>query len=971
MKTFQNYETIECRFIPDLNSEGMLLKHKKSGAYVSLLLNEDDNKVFYIGFKTPPKDSTGVAHILEHSVLCGSRNFPVKDPFIELAKGSLNTFLNAMTYPDKTVYPVASCNDKDFKNLVHVYLDAVFYPNIYREEKIFKQEGWHYEIEDIHAPITVNGVVYNEMKGAFSSPDDVVEREIMNSLYPDTTYGIESGGDPEVIPSLTYENFLSFHQKYYHPSNSFIYIYGNINPEEYLDFLHNEYLQSFDEIKVDSDIKIQEPFEQAKHIRKQYSVMEEDATEKSTYLTYNISVADCLDPLLYVALDVLDYVICTAPGAPLKQAIIDAGIGEDVYSTLETGIYQPYFSITAKNAELEDENRFVEIIEAELEKLVQNGISKKALKAALNHFEFQYREADFGSYPRGLMLGLQALDSWLYDKKKPFLHIEANETYGKIRNLIETDYFEQILSKYFLHNNHKTILSVVPERGLTQRKEKDLEEKLARYKESLSEEEVSALVSMTKELHAYQEEPSSAEDLAKIPMLRREDLKKEANPYVNEIRGKENMPILFHPVFTNGIGYLSFVFDLGKVPEELFPYIGIFKNLFLMMNTDQHTYGDLFEEVNLISGGIGVSREQYSRLKEDKIVATLEVKSKFLYERRKEVIGLIKEIILGTDFSDEKRLLEVLQEGKSRVQASMTSAGHSVAAFRAMSYFSKQAKMFDDLNGVSAFRLLERIVKDFDCEKEDLIQKLNELRTYIFCKDNLLTDYTAEESSFESLEDEVRLFAEELYDLPTEKKTYEPVPEIKNEGFTTSGQICYVCRAGNYLKAGLPYTGALRVLKVMMGYDYLWNQVRVLGGAYGCMSSFLRSGDAYFVSYRDPNLERTIDVFEKAADYIKNIELDERGITQFIIGAMSEMDVPMTPKAKGRYSLAGYMTGISFEEVQKERDEVLSVDLKVLKSMSEYIRSFINQDYVCVVGNSEKIKENTKMFLSIEQLFKS
>ena len=342
------YEVVEKRKITDLNSDGYILKHKKTGAFITLLLNDDENKVFYIGFRTPPKNSTGVAHIIEHTVLCGSREFPVKDPFIELAKGSLNTFLNAMTYPDKTVYPVASCNDKDFKNLVHVYLDAVFYPNIYKEEKIFKQEGWHYEMENPEAPLTVNGVVYNEMKGAFSSPDDVVEREIMNSLYPDVTYGLESGGDPEVIPELTYEEFLEFHKKFYHPSNSFIYLYGNMDAEEYLRFLDEKYLSAFDAITVDSEISVQAPFEKPHWIKKQYSVMDEDDVENSTYLTYNISMGKSVDKKLYVTMDVLDYVLCSAPGAPVKQALIDRGIGQDVYSSVENGIYQPYFSIRSE-----------------------------------------------------------------------------------------------------------------------------------------------------------------------------------------------------------------------------------------------------------------------------------------------------------------------------------------------------------------------------------------------------------------------------------------------------------------------------------------------------------------------------------------------------------------------------------------------------------------------------------------------
>ena len=479
LKGLDKYEVIEERHIGDLNSDGYLLKHRKSGAYITLLLNDDENKVFYIGFRTPPKDSTGVAHILEHSVLCGSREFPVKDPFIELAKGSLNTFLNAMTYPDKTVYPVASCNDKDFKNLVHVYLDAVFYPNIYKEEKIFRQEGWHYEMEDTDAPLTINGVVYNEMKGAFSSPDDVVSREVMNGLYPDTTYGLESGGDPEVIPELTYEEFLKFHGKYYHPSNSLIYLYGNLDPEEYLTFLDEKYLSSYETLEVDSAIPLQKPFDKKRCEKCEYSVMEDDIAENETYLTYNIAMGSSLDRELYIAMDVLVHVLCSDPGSPVKQALVDAGIGDEVYSYSETGIAQPYFSITAKNASSAQQEQFVSIIEEELQKIVKHGIDRKALLATLNEFEFRYREADFGSYPRGLMLGLQALDSWLYDKEKPFIHIEANDTLAVLKEKIETSYYEDLVQKYFIDNRHKAVVVVEPVPGLTGKKEEELADRLA------------------------------------------------------------------------------------------------------------------------------------------------------------------------------------------------------------------------------------------------------------------------------------------------------------------------------------------------------------------------------------------------------------------------------------------------------------------------------------------------------------
>ena len=964
------FTVIERRRSTDLNSEGYILKHKKTGANITLLLNDDENKVFYIGFRIPPKDSTGVAHILEHSVLCGSKHFPVKDPFIELAKGSLNTFLNAMTYPDKTVYPVASCNDKDFRNLVHVYLDAVFYPNIYKEDKIFKQEGWHYEMENTEDELTINGVVYNEMKGAFSSPDDVVEREIMNSLYPDTTYGLESGGDPEVIPELSYEEFLAFHRKFYHPSNSYIYLYGNLDAVEYLTFIDEEYLSGYEERKVDSEIGLQKPFEKTNELIREYSVMEDEPVFENTYLTYNVSMGTSLDRKLYVAMDILDYVLCQVPGAPVKQALLDCGIGKDVYSSMENGIYQPYFSVIAKNAEEAQKEAFVETIEEVLTKLVTDGLNQKALAAAINYYEFKYREADFGSYPKGLILGLQAMESWLYDETKPFLHIEANETFRELREAIGTDYFEGLIEKYFLKNTHKTILVVKPVPGLTTKKDQQLQKRLQSYKETLSQAEKQEIVDQTRALRAYQEEESSEEALKTIPLLTREDMKKEATAYVNEVRQIDGTTFVFHDIFTNGIGYLNLLFDLKQVPERLFPYLGILKTVLMMVDTEHFSYGELPNEVNIHTGGIKAVVNTYTNANEmRKYRVMLEIRSRALYEKRDKALELMKEIILTSRFDDGKRLHEVIAEAKSRLQAAMTSAGHSTAALRALSYFSPTAAVSEEISGIPQYRLLEELDKNFEAKKEELISNLKELTVCIFRPENLLVDYTASKESWEGLDEAVREFKSALITEPIEETGYTPVLTKRNEGFMTAGQVQFVCRAGNFIEKGLPYTGSLKVLKVMMGYDYLWNQVRVKGGAYGCMCSFYKNGDGYFVSYRDPNLTKTIEVYEKAADYIKNAKLDERTVTQFIIGAISELDTPMTPATRGSYSLGGYLTGLSMERVQKEREELLATTGEELNGLYRYVQAFMEENCLCVVGNGEKIKENQQLFQNIDQLF--
>ncbi len=965
-----SYKIIERRRIEDLDSESCLLEHRKSGARVALLSNREENKVFYIGFRTPPEDSTGVAHIIEHSVLEGSRDFPVKDPFIELAKGSLNTFLNAMTYPDKTVYPIASCNDTDFKNLMHVYLDAVFYPNIYKEKKIFQQEGWHYELEDPKAPLTINGVVYNEMKGAFSSPDDVLEREIVNSLFPDTVYARESGGDPEVIPQLTYQGFLDFHRKFYHPSNSYIYLYGDMDMAERLDYLDREYLSHFDRIQVDSRIPLQAPFQEMREAEKYYPITDSEPEEDNTYLTYNVAVGDSLDTERYIAFQILDYCLCSAPGAPLKQALLDRRIGKDIYSFYDSGIRQPYFTVAARNANAKDREAFVNTIEDELSRLAGEGLDRKALLAGLNYYEFRYREADFGSYPAGLMYGLQVLDSWLYDDTKPFIHIEAGETFRRLREKVESGYYEELIRECLLDNPHKSVLTLAPRKGLLEEKEKALAERLEAYRSSLTEEELAQIAEETKALREYQETPDTKEALAAIPLLQREDIRKKVEPLVNDIRRSGDTTVMFHELFTNHISYFRFLFDVNRVPAELFPYLGILKAVLGYVDTDGYTYGELFHQINMETGGITAVTNFFTNAKDlSRCRVTFEIKGKTLEGNLDKAVGLAEEIMLRSRFEDAKRLYEIIAELKSHLQSGLISAGHSVAAARAMSYFSVPAAIQEQVNGMPFYRLVDELEKNFESRCGDLQEKLSRLVRLVFRPENLLLDYIGSEEYFHAfltLAEEVK---GKLYTEPFEGTPVSILPEKKNEGFLSASQVQYVCRAGNFLRKGLPYTGALRVLKVLMSYEYLWQEVRVKGGAYGCMCSFGKSGDSYFVSYRDPNLKNTLDAYERAADFVERFDGDERTMTQYIIGAISEMDTPLNPAAKGLRSMSAYLTCQSEEDLQRERDEVLGTQCGQIRALSAYIRAFLEQDCLCVVGNESRLKENEELFMNLESLY--
>ncbi len=969
------YEVVLTEDLPDLKSKGYLLKHKKSGARVLLMENDDENKVFTIGFRTPPSDSTGVPHIMEHSVLCGSRDFPVKDPFVELVKGSLNTFLNAMTYPDKTVYPVASCNDKDFQNLMHVYMDAVFYPNIYQHDEIFRQEGWSYKLDEPDGKLEYNGVVYNEMKGAFSSPEGVLDRVILNSLFPDTSYAYESGGDPEEIPNLTYEQFLDFHRKYYHPSNSYIYLYGDMDMEEKLKWLDENYLCEFDAAEVDSEICFQKPFDKMIEVEKTYSISSEETEEENTYLSYNKVIATSLDEKLYQAFQILDYALLSAPGAPLKKALMDAGIGKDIMGSYDNGIYQPIFSIIAKNAEPQQKEQFVQVIEDTLRKIVEDGIDRKALEAGINYHEFRFREADFGNYPKGLMYGLDLFDSWLYDEKKPFIHMQAIPTFAFLKEQIGTRYFEDLIQKWILDNPHGSMVIVKPERGRTARMDRELDEKLQTYKAGLSPDEVEKLARDTAELIVYQESEDAREDMEKIPVLGREDISREIAPICNEERVCGGIPMVYHNVETNGIGYVTLLFDLSEVPEEKLPYVGMLQAVLGIIDTTHYEYGELFNEINVHTGGIGTSLELYpdvTRVKEKEFRATFEMKGKALYPKMDVLFKMMREILTESKLEDEKRLKEILSMLKSRLQMSFLSSGHTTAALRALSYSSPLSKFKDDTDGIGYYEAVKEIEEHFEEKKEELIVNLKELAARIFRADNLMISYTAAPEGLDAVEKEMETFKNGLFERTDgdEQENRCILHCVKrNEGFKTSSKVQYVARTGNFIDGGAAYSGALHILKVILSYDYLWQNIRVKGGAYGCMCNFNRIGEGYLISYRDPNLEKTIDVYEKVTEYLRNFEADDRDMNKYIIGTISNIDRPMNPSAKGTRSMNLYMNHVTEEMIRKEREEILNAGQEEIRALADVVAAMLAADQLCVIGSEEKIEEQKALFGEVRTLF--
>ncbi|MBH1939454.1 insulinase family protein [Mobilitalea sibirica] len=961
--------------LDDVNGLGILLFHKKTGARVALIANEDDNKVFSVGFRTPPKNSTGVAHIIEHSVLCGSKHFPAKDPFVELAKGSLNTFLNAMTYSDRTVYPVASQNTQDFKNLMHVYLDAVFFPNIYERKEIFQQEGWHYELENEADDLKYNGVVYNEMKGAFSSPEQMLFRMNLNSLFPDTAYGVESGGDPDFIPELSYEEFLDFHKTYYHPSNSYIYLYGDMDFEERLQWLDQEYLGKFDRLEVNSAITLQKGFDVMKEIVAYYPLGEGEDVAENTYLSYNTVIGTTMSKELNLSFMILDYVLLDAPGAPVKQALLDAQMGKDILSSYLSEYLQPTLSIVAKNSDEDKKEQFLTTIRQALTKVAEEGVDEKSLRAAINYYEFKYREADYGAFPKGLMYGLRVMGIWLYDDNNPFQSLKDTVLYDRLKEKIGTGYYEQLIRDYLLNNTHSTMIVLKPKAGLNTEREEAVKNKLSAYKAGLSKEEIDNIIEETRKLREFQEKPSTKEELEAIPLLAREDIGKEVQPLYNTELKVEDVKVIHHNVFTNEIAYLRLLFDVSDIPKDLLPYMSLLSLILGYVNTENYSYLELSNEINIHTGGISTDVKSFAIKGSDQYLPVFEFSTKVLYHKLPEAFRLMEEMLYRTYFDDTKRLKEIVDEMKSRMQMRFNSSGHSVAVDRAMSYYSAHGLFKEITTGITFYKFLEELVVKFDEKKGEAVSKLKELMKIIFRKDKLLVSITADEEGIRLLKKQFPAFIIGLKDR--EDKAYEEydrqemVPTCHNEGFKTAMQVQYVARAGNFLKAGYQYTGALKVLKIILSYDYLWNNVRVKGGAYGCMCNFSGvDGDAYFTSYRDPNLKETNQIYEKCHEFVANYDADERDITKNIIGTISSLDTPLTPQSKGKRSLSMYLAGITMEDLQRERDEILKVSIKDIRALSGIVKSITDAGYICVIGNEKKIEENKELFKEVKKLLK-
>ncbi|WP_026884785.1 insulinase family protein [Clostridium akagii] len=955
--------------VKEINATAFIFQHVKSGAKLLYLENDDDNKVFSISFRTPPKDSTGVFHILEHSVLCGSEKYPVKEPFVELLKGSLNTFLNAFTFSDKTMYPVASKNNKDFLNLIGVYMDSVFHPNIYKYEDIFKQEGWHYELNKADEDITYKGVVYNEMKGAFSSPDGILMRKIQNSLFPDTTYGFESGGDPENIPDLTYENFIDSHKKYYSPANSYIYLYGAMNLEEKLEFLDKEYLSSYDKIQVDSSIQLQKPIGVNTVIVEEYPILSNESEIDKTYLSLNFATEKSNNAEISLAFDILEYLLLESSAAPLKKALLNAGIGKDVSGVYDNSILQPYFSVILKNSNEEKQDEFKKVVFETLKELVNHGIDKKLIEAAISVKEFQLREADFGSMPKGLIYSIVSMESWLYDEN-PLVNLKFEDSLSRVKSALTTNYFEKIIDKYMLNSNHQSLVIVKPSKTIGERSSNRLKERLKEFKNSLNSEDLKKILIQTENLKIRQESEDSAEDLRKIPLLSLSDIDREPEKIPLSETEIHGIKTLYHNIFTNKIAYFNLYFDSSKISKEHLPYLALLEEILGMVDTEKYKYDELANEINIKTGEISFTNTIIgSKDTTDDYYPKFTVKVKVLSEKIGESIEILHQIMYKSKFHNKKRIKEIVQQLKSKLEATINQNGHVVALGRLTSYFSNVGKYNESIKGIEFYKFICDIDKNMDNKYEDICKNIEEVCNSLFTKGNLVISLTGEKAIYDLFKDSIHILEIEDKNTNSEFVFVKSLNIAENEGLTTSSKVQYAVKGYNFKKLGYEYSGKLQVLRNVLSLNYLWNNLRVMGGAYGCGVSISQSGNLVFYSYRDPGLKETLKVYDESYKFADSFNADDYEMTKYIIGTISNLDAPLSSRKKGERSDENYFKKITEAFIQNEREEILSTSKEDIKGYSKLLKDVTEKNYLCVMGNDVKIKENSDIFNNVIEVF--
>ncbi len=948
----KNFKLIRSEEIKELNTQAKIYRHIPTGAEILSMENNDENKCFGIAFRTPPSDSTGVAHILEHTVLCGSRKYPVKDPFVQLLKGSLQTFLNAFTYPDKTCYPVASQNLKDFHNLVDVYLDAVFHPRITRD--FFMQEGWHYELESAGSELSYKGVVYNEMKGVYSSPDSMLMETSQQSLFPDTTYGLDSGGAPEHIPDLTYEQFKAFHDSYYHPSNARIFFYGDDPVEERFKLLE-EYLKDYNPIDPKSNIDLQNPLPKPIRIEKPYAVSADDKNPKPMF-TVNWLLPSPTDAERVFALSLLDHILLGTPASPLRKALIESGLGEDITGGgIETHMIQMMYSIGLKGVDDENLEKAEALVLRTMEELATNGIARDDIDAALNTFEFELRENNSGGFPRGLSLMLKALNAWIYDTD-PLELIAFEEPLQKIKqNAAASGYFEQIIKACFIDNTHRSTVVLVPDSEYASRIEAEEKERLASAKKTMSETQLNEVVENTQRLLTLQATPDSPEALATIPLLHRDDLDQNIRKVGRGEKRLHGATVLTHNLFTNGILYLDIGFNLHGLEQSEIPYVSLLGSVLLEMGTREEDYVSLSQRIAKKTGGI-YGTPFLSALEDSSTgVTRFFLRSKCMADQTTDLLNILTDVLLKPNFNNKERFRQIVLEHKSEMETAIVPRGHSAVMTRLKAHYNEAHWVSEKMGGVDALFFIRKLAGEIENNWPTVQQKLEKLFRLLLEREQLVINVTVDPAALPGVLQSLEGFLEHIPSTDGFAfKKWKPGELPASEALTAPSQVNYVGCGANLFDAGYTMHGSALVITRYLQTAWLWEKIRVQGGAYGGMCSFdQRSGTFVFASYRDPNLESSLKTYKATGDYLKNLKLSNDELTRALIGAIGQLDAYQLPDAKGYSSCMRYLIDYTDEKRQQLRDEVLSTTQKDFNVFGEVLNKAFENSAVSVLCSPE------------------
>ena len=957
MEIVHGFEPIQRRDIPEIKTRAELFRHIKTGAALLSLQNEDENKVFGITFRTPPNDSTGVPHILEHAVLCGSRKYPVKEPFVELLKGSLHTFLNAMTYPDKTCYPVASQNEQDFYNLIDVYLDAVLYPKI--TQLIFQQEGWHYEYGEKAGSLIYKGVVFNEMKGVYSSPESLLNEYSQQSLFPDNTYGFDSGGNPIEIPKLTYEQFFTFHRKYYHPSNARIFFYGDDPPIQRLKFL-NGYLKDFEALEIDSTIPVQPPMDQPKRFVRPFAAGKDDDRGLKGMMTVNWLLQETTDMELNMAAHILDYALLGMAGSPLRKALIDSNLGEDLTGGgLDSGLRQMIFSTGLKGIDIKNADKIESLILKTLEDLSSEGIDPNTVEAALNTIEFNLRENNTGNFPRGLALMIRALNTWLYggDPLAP-LAFEAPLEAVKSRLASNRTFFEEMITQNFLKNPHRTTLILKPDPDLEEKTKKDERKRLDKERKAMNAMELEDIKATMENLKQMHETPDPPEALANIPRLKIDDLDKQNMSIPSIVSEQKGTQFLYHDLYTNRITYLDLGLNLHALPQKYLPYIRLFGRALLEMGTQKEDYVTLTQRISRKTGGIQPTVFNSSVKGKGEGAIWLFLRGKAMALLTGELLNILKDVLLSVQLDNRERFRQIVLEAKARQERMIVPSGHQIVNLRLRAHFSEADWAAEQMKGLSHYFFLCKLADTIEKDWSTVLNDLETIRNTLINRNNMLLNGTMEETDWSSFQPLAHEFLDTLPEQPVRLADWDPGPVTDFEGLTIPSQVNYVGKGINLYSLGYRLHGSVHVITRHLRNVWLWEKVRLQGGAYGAFCQFDRlSGTLSFVSYRDPNLIKTVDTFDRSADFLRDLELTDDECVKGIIGTIGDIDQYRLPDAKGYISMTRQLSGETDEDRQLIRDEVLGTSSANFRDFVDILEVFKAKGLVKVLGSQSAVQE--------------